>query len=526
MSTACGSPCYAAPEMIAGKQYEGPLADIWSMGVILFALVCGFLPFEDQNTSVLYRKILAGDYKPPKWISAEVKDLIRKILETDPKKRYRIPEIRRHTWYCMVQEDEVPKEIITSAESEVSRSETFQTMAEAGLDVQALKDGLASRACNSLTAHYYLLEQKFRNRQAKIASDAARGISRNESVRPETGSSPPDSDVIPTAAAVPDAPLAVNGVGAPGQASPQTPSQVQTPSSGVSAQSNRPPVIAIAGLDIPAGGYPAEKVIVGSPLRGGVIKHKTNKTPAVPKLNLQAVQSTGNSSEQSRPAELQPILPAEAGRTHAQQPADTTGLGLGLMLGSQTSRPTTAPGHIGPQFVVQSARGPRAPPFPAGRPAATAAAPDPNMNGGTAAAEPISALPPGTAGRMEIKRLKSRDGKMADGSVTPDLTGLAISGNSGASEGRSVGASGPQAPQDIPRSSSGMGGRRGRNIMVNIGGTGAVTLAAHGDGGNSIDKASVEQTAGGTGDAGNSSGANQSLSINGNHRVLLPVGAS
>ena len=52
LATACGSPCYAAPEMIAGEKYVGPLADIWSLGVILFALVCGYLPFEDQNTSV------------------------------------------------------------------------------------------------------------------------------------------------------------------------------------------------------------------------------------------------------------------------------------------------------------------------------------------------------------------------------------------------------------------------------------------------------------------------------------------
>lgn len=56
LSTACGSPCYAAPEMIAGKKYIGPMADIWSIGVILFALVCGYLPFEDQNTAVLYKK--------------------------------------------------------------------------------------------------------------------------------------------------------------------------------------------------------------------------------------------------------------------------------------------------------------------------------------------------------------------------------------------------------------------------------------------------------------------------------------
>ena len=62
LKTACGSPCYAAPEMIAGKKYHGTNVDVWSCGVILFALVCGYLPFEDPNTSLLYKKILSADY--------------------------------------------------------------------------------------------------------------------------------------------------------------------------------------------------------------------------------------------------------------------------------------------------------------------------------------------------------------------------------------------------------------------------------------------------------------------------------
>ena len=54
LKTACGSPCYAAPEMIRGERYYGLGADIWSSGVILYAMVCGYLPFEDQNTKKLY----------------------------------------------------------------------------------------------------------------------------------------------------------------------------------------------------------------------------------------------------------------------------------------------------------------------------------------------------------------------------------------------------------------------------------------------------------------------------------------
>ena len=62
LKTACGSPCYAAPEMIAGERYHGSKVDVWSCGVILYAMVCGFLPFEDPDTAKLYRKILSGEF--------------------------------------------------------------------------------------------------------------------------------------------------------------------------------------------------------------------------------------------------------------------------------------------------------------------------------------------------------------------------------------------------------------------------------------------------------------------------------
>lgn len=69
LKTACGSPCYAAPEMISNKKYNGLEVDTWSCGVILFAMVCGYLPFEDPNTSALYKKILSGDYVLPSFVS-------------------------------------------------------------------------------------------------------------------------------------------------------------------------------------------------------------------------------------------------------------------------------------------------------------------------------------------------------------------------------------------------------------------------------------------------------------------------
>ena len=102
MKTACGSPCYAAPEMIAGKRYHGTGVDLWSCGVILFALLAGYLPFEDPNTSNLYKKILSADYEMPDFISPEAHDLIVRILTTDPEKRITIAQIKQHPWFDCV----------------------------------------------------------------------------------------------------------------------------------------------------------------------------------------------------------------------------------------------------------------------------------------------------------------------------------------------------------------------------------------------------------------------------------------
>ena len=99
LKTACGSPCYAAPEMINGQTYFGSRVDVWSCGVILFAMVAGYLPFEDKSTSKLYQKILSGQFQMPKRLSEECQDLLNKILETDPDKRYTTEQIKAHPWY-------------------------------------------------------------------------------------------------------------------------------------------------------------------------------------------------------------------------------------------------------------------------------------------------------------------------------------------------------------------------------------------------------------------------------------------
>ena len=98
LETCCGSPAYAAPELVTGRNYLGSEADIWSMGVLLYALMCGCLPFDDENISSLYKKILSGVYEKPAWLSQGSLELLHTMLQTDPKKRITVKELLKHPW--------------------------------------------------------------------------------------------------------------------------------------------------------------------------------------------------------------------------------------------------------------------------------------------------------------------------------------------------------------------------------------------------------------------------------------------
>jgi 5'-AMP-activated protein kinase catalytic alpha subunit len=89
--------------MIAGNKYYGLKSDIWSCGVVLYAMLCGYLPYEDQKTSNLYKKILSAEYTLPKFLSDDAKDMISKLFNTNPDERVGVVEIRNHPWYKLNQ---------------------------------------------------------------------------------------------------------------------------------------------------------------------------------------------------------------------------------------------------------------------------------------------------------------------------------------------------------------------------------------------------------------------------------------
>nr|XP_054113781.1 maternal embryonic leucine zipper kinase isoform X3 [Callithrix jacchus] len=98
LQTCCGSLAYAAPELIQGKSYLGSEADVWSMGILLYVLMCGFLPFDDDNIMALYKKIMRGKYDVPKWLSRSSILLLQQMLQVDPKKRISMKNLLNHPW--------------------------------------------------------------------------------------------------------------------------------------------------------------------------------------------------------------------------------------------------------------------------------------------------------------------------------------------------------------------------------------------------------------------------------------------
>ncbi|XP_075995511.1 SNF-related serine/threonine-protein kinase-like [Genypterus blacodes] len=183
LNTSCGSLAYSAPEILLGDEYDAPAVDIWSLGVILFMLVCGQPPFQETNDSETLTMIMDCKYTVPPHISHACSDLIGRMLQRDPKKRASLEQIEIHQWLQGVDPSPATK-LSTPLVSHRSLSEEehgciIQRMVLGAIaDRDTITEALESNQYNHITATYFLLaERMLRDRQEKEQYSQTRSTS-------------------------------------------------------------------------------------------------------------------------------------------------------------------------------------------------------------------------------------------------------------------------------------------------------------------------------------------------------------
>ncbi|XP_019857367.1 PREDICTED: maternal embryonic leucine zipper kinase-like [Amphimedon queenslandica] len=190
LKTCCGSPAYAAPELIKGGPYIGPRADVWSLGVLLYALLNGFLPFDDDNTAELYRLIQNGRYDKPRWLSRDSLEILDVLLQTIPERRVTVDELLNHPWVMqgysrpIVWDSKIDiNELDTDCIEELSRYH--------GVSTTAMTERVLRWDYDHLTATYFLLfRQKLAGKEPKIKAPPKKVVTRAPSLNEKGPSSP------------------------------------------------------------------------------------------------------------------------------------------------------------------------------------------------------------------------------------------------------------------------------------------------------------------------------------------------
>ncbi|XP_049655759.1 serine/threonine-protein kinase SIK2 isoform X2 [Accipiter gentilis] len=172
LTTWCGSPPYAAPEVFEGQQYEGPQLDIWSMGVVLYVLVCGALPFDGPTLPILRQRVLEGRFRIPYFMSEECEHLIRRMLVLDPSKRLTIAQIKEHKWMLIEVPAQRPILYPPGEENEPSIGEyneqVLRLMHSLGIDQQKTIESLQNKSYNHFAAIYYLLVERLKSHRSSF----------------------------------------------------------------------------------------------------------------------------------------------------------------------------------------------------------------------------------------------------------------------------------------------------------------------------------------------------------------------
>ncbi|KAF4098478.1 hypothetical protein G5714_020508 [Onychostoma macrolepis] len=171
LDTFCGSPPYAAPELFQGKKYDGPEVDVWSLGVILYTLVSGSLPFDGQNLKELRERVLRGKYRIPFYMSTDCENLLKKFLILNPTKRGSLEQIMKDRWMNVGHEDDELKPYIEPQPDYKDPKRTGQhpssaggwkrdIMLRMGYSLDEIQDSLINQKYNDVMATYLLLDYR------------------------------------------------------------------------------------------------------------------------------------------------------------------------------------------------------------------------------------------------------------------------------------------------------------------------------------------------------------------------------
>ncbi|KAM8831443.1 MAP/microtubule affinity-regulating kinase 3-like isoform 2-T2 [Spinachia spinachia] len=156
LDTFCGSPPYAAPELFQGKKYDGPEVDVWSLGVILYTLVSGSLPFDGQNLKELRERVLRGKYRIPFYMSTDCESLLKRFLVLNPGKRGTLEVIMRDRWINVGSDEESLKPFV-EPQLDLRDQERIDLMVGMGYSRDDINDSLTKMKYDDITAAYLLL---------------------------------------------------------------------------------------------------------------------------------------------------------------------------------------------------------------------------------------------------------------------------------------------------------------------------------------------------------------------------------
>ena len=170
LQTACGTPFYAPPEMLEGLKYNGEASDIWSCGIILYAMLCGSLPFSESKEEVIVKKIKAHDYIIPNYLSKEARDMLYHILKINPEERFTIEDIKQHPWFNLIKPHLMKGISINKIKIPVDDN-ILNIVQEYGFDKEECRRLLLRNKFCSLTSIYYLTLKKYVREGGKSISD-------------------------------------------------------------------------------------------------------------------------------------------------------------------------------------------------------------------------------------------------------------------------------------------------------------------------------------------------------------------